>query len=120
MDSKYNSKGDKNDKEGSNKYGYTEGYVLPTTSEQDKTIAKTFKNISANEDYGIVSNNCATAVQKSLGAVGIDTKQEQRIPANRSLGESGYTVKINPFIPSVAFQTIMKNNPQGSYIIKTK
>ncbi|WP_455496673.1 DUF6443 domain-containing protein [Coprobacter sp.] len=120
MDSQYNIKGDKNDKEGSNKYGYTEGYTLPTTPEQDKVIAETFKYISANEEYGIISNNCATAVQKSLGAVGIDTEQKLRIPANKSLGESGYTIRLKPFVPSIAFKIIIRNNPQGIYITKTK
>lgn len=120
MNSLYNSKGNKNDKEGSNNYGYIEGYIIPTSPEQDKIIVKTFINVSEKEEYGIVSNNCATAVQKSLDAIGIDTKQEQRIPANKLLGESGYINKHNPFIPSIVFKTIVRNNPQGIHVTKTR
>ncbi len=119
MDSDYNNSGNKDDKN-TNSYGYTEGYVISTTPEQDNVIRETFIDISKNEDYGIISNNCATAVQKSLKSAGIETKQTQKIPANRSLGESGYTVKSNPFIPSIAFKTIRQNNPNGTYIKKNK
>jgi RHS repeat-associated protein len=115
MNSQYNSKGDKNDKDGSNKYGYTEGYVIPTTPEQDQTIAETFKDISANEEYGIISNNCATAVQKSLKAAGIKVTETRKI--NRGAHS---TFEVRPYVPSQAFETIMKNNPNGMYIIKTK
>ncbi len=37
---------------------------------------------------------------------------------NRQTGDV-YSVKVNPFLPSKAYQAIKKKNPQG-YIIKRK
>ncbi|MCP9610508.1 RHS repeat domain-containing protein [Coprobacter tertius] len=117
LNSDYNKEGDKEDKH-INSYGYIEGYILPTDKEQDKIIKEKFLDISVNEEYGIISNNCATVVQRSLNAAGIKTDQIQKIPANKFLGESSFTVRRNPFIPSIAFKTIMKNNMNGIYIKK--
>ena len=52
--SDYNTKGDKDD-ESINCYGYQEGYILPTTPEQDDIIRKTFIHY-ANMGYNIRHN----------------------------------------------------------------
>ena len=112
MQSTYNSKGDKDDKS-INGYGFSEGYVIPTTSDQDKIMRETFTSISENEDYSIVTNNCATAVQKSLKAVGIKTSERV---TDVMIGPS--TKEVTPWIPSFAFNVIKRNNPSGIYIRK--
>ncbi len=112
MDSYYNQAGDKDDKS-INSYGFTEGYVLPTTSEQDNTIRSTFTDISQNESYNIFTNNCATVVQKSLNAAGVETKVNGGYIAGKQRG-------FNTFIPSDAFGTIKTNNPNGIYIRSNK
>ena len=114
IQSAYNSKGDKDDKS-VDKYGFTEGYTLATTPEQDFKIRETFIGISQNEEYGIFSNNCATAVQRSLGAVGIKTSETKRM-TDVMIGPS--TKEVTPWLPSQAFKAIMKSNPNGTYIRK--
>jgi RHS repeat-associated protein len=114
MQSAYNSKGDKDDKS-INKYGFTEGYILATTPEQDATIRETFVGISQNEEYGIFSNNCATAVQRSLNAVGIKTSETKRM-TDVMIGPS--TKEVTPWLPSQAFKAIRNSNPNGTYIRK--
>lgn len=52
MDSEYNQSGDKDDKT-INPYGFIQGYILSTTSEQDNIIRTTFNNINKNEEYKI-------------------------------------------------------------------
>lgn len=119
--SAYNSKGkDENDKKNNkniNGYEFTEGFILPTTPEQDNKIRSTFTDISNNEDYGLnpfSPNHCGTAVQRSLEAVGIDVSE--KTTARRR--KVSVTMKTHPYLPSNAFKTIRKNNPQGAYIKK--
>ena len=47
-------------------YGFSEGYIIPTTEEQNNIMRKTFIDISQNQSYGIAGNNCSTTVQKSM------------------------------------------------------
>lgn len=61
-----NSKEDKS----KNHFGFQEGYQIKTTPEQDTTMRETFTQI-ANTDYNLVSNNCATVVQKTLIEAGL-------------------------------------------------
>jgi hypothetical protein len=96
-----------------NNYGFTEGYVLPTTPEQDNTIRSTFTDITTNESYNIVSNNCATTVQRSLNAVGINTSINRR--ETDSFVSTPPKV-YNSWLPSETFRAIRTNNPNGIYI----
>jgi hypothetical protein len=112
LESAYNSKGDKDDKN-SNGYEFTEGYIIPTTSEQDNTIRNTFVDIS-EETYNLITNNCTTAVQKSLNTVGIKTSERR---TDVMIGPS--TQRDTPWLPSMAFKVI-RNNNAGTYIHKQK
>ena len=100
-----------------NAYGYQEGYVLPTTTEQDRIIEDKFID-SINQGYSLIGNHCSIAVQKSLNAVGIETRNPSIEIKNRQMGDV-YSVRINPYLPSNAYQAIKKNNPQG-YVIKKR
>jgi RHS repeat-associated protein len=118
IDSYYNQEGDKGDKS-INSYGYTEGYVIPTTPEQDNIIRNTFINISNTEEYRLNPlnpNQCATITQKSLNAAGIETRSITYIKTGLN---SGYFEKTNPYLPSSAYHAIMKNNPKGFSILKS-
>ena len=127
FESPYNSSGDGDDPS-INSYGYAEGYVMPATPEQDAVMRETFTGISKNEEYDLMTNNCATAVQKTLESVGFQTFGDEmvRIPANHQLGESSYTVNvknirsIRPIVPSTSFHKIMTHNPQGVYVKRLK
>jgi len=119
MDSNYNRNGDKE----TNSYGYTEGYVIPTTQEQDETMRETFTSISENESYHLLGNNCSTVVQRSMEAAGLETYKQKtmtyRVPANHLLGESSFTTTYTtarPIVPSNSYKSIIRLNPQGQPI----
>ena len=118
LNSPYNSYGASDDMS-INTYGFSEGYMIPTSKEQDDIIRDTFISISKNESYDFLGNNCSTVVQKSLEAAGIITFTQKstrhRIPSSHYLGESSFIATIStsrPVIPSVSFRAIIKNNPQ--------
>lgn len=91
-------------------------------------MRETFIDISRNEEYDVLENNCATAVQRTLETVGLKTYGNEtiKIPSNPKLGESSYTVTIKnirgfrPIIPSMSFRRIVSHNPQGIYIKRIK
>ena len=58
----------------------------------------------------ILSNNCATAVAKSLNKAGIITYMGNNNPI--------WTIKLNSYIPSRLFNDIVKHNSNGKYIYK--
>ena len=124
LNSPYNSYGASDDMS-INTYGFFEGYMIPTSKEQDDIIRDTFISISKNESYDFLGNNCSTVVQKSLEAAGIITFTQKstrhRIPSSHYLGESSFIATIStsrPVIPSVSFRAIIKNNPQGKMIYR--
>ena len=57
-----------------------------------------------------MSNNCATAVAKSLNKAGIITYMGNNNPI--------WTIKLNSYIPSRLFNDIVKHNSNGKYIYK--
>jgi len=117
LNSKYNHEGNEDDKS-INAYGFTQAFVLPTTSEQDNAIRKTFTDISQNEEYRLnpfTPNHCGTTVQRSLNSANVRTTVDTYIPVGM-YGTSGMTIKTNPYLPSNAFNAIMKNNPNGQLI----
>ena len=87
--SSYNSKGDKYDRENTNYYGFEHGYEIKTTPEQDKLISAKFKEISENESYFLLGNNCATTVARSLIEGGINTLT----------GDFGMLINSLPILP---------------------
>ena len=124
LNSPYNSYGASDDMS-INTYGFSEGYMIPTSKEQDDIIRDTFISISKNESYDFLGNNCSTVVQKSLEAAGIITFTQKstrhRIPSSHYLGESSFIATIStsrPVIPSVSFRAIIKNNLQGKMIYR--
>ena len=124
LNSPYNSYGASDDMS-INTYGFSEGYMIPTSKEQDDIIRDTFISISKNESYDFLGNNCSTVVQKSLEAAGIITFTQKstrhRISSSHYLGESSFIATIStsrPVIPSVSFRAIIKNNPQGKMIYR--
>ena len=109
LESPYNSEGDEKQVEGNdvNNYGFKEGYILPTTTEQDRIIRETFIEISSNEEYSLRNNHCAIVVQRSLNAGGVQTLSETKNILN----------KIKIFnLPNRTFRAIIKNNPNGKHI----
>ncbi|WP_081795821.1 DUF6443 domain-containing protein [Bacteroides stercorirosoris] len=61
FESSYNSAGNGNEDANSiNGYGFSEGYIIPTTAKQDNMMRTTFENISQNEEYDLLGNNCST------------------------------------------------------------
>ena len=62
-----------------------------------------------------ISMGLIIVVQKSLNKAGIETMNKMRV-INRQTGDI-FNVKVNPYLPSKAYQAIEKNNPLG-YIIR--
>ena len=104
-----------------NNYGFSEGYHIKTTPEQDEIMRNSFIQISKTE-YKLLGNNCATAVQKVMFDANIPVAESKyetiSIPANTYLGESGYKIVKPNFdvYPSSAFESIINANPNGEYI----
>ena len=90
------------------KYAYDSAYKIDTTKHQDMIISKAFKKIS-DTPYDILSNNCATAVAKSLNKAGIITYM-----GNNTI----WIIKLNSYIPSILFNDIVKHNSNGTYIYR--
>ena len=126
MDSPYNTEGD-GDNLSINSFGFSEGYLIPSSEVQDNTMRETFTNMSNDKEYDLLGNNCATTVQKVMKTAGLktynDKQQKYRVPDNRSFGESSFIVthkNLHPIIPSVLYKSIIRHNPQGKTIHKTK
>ena len=100
-----------------NGYGYQEGYLIPTTKEQDKMTRETFLE-TIDQGYSLIDNQCSMAVQKALNAAGIKTQANYNYaPVGASALYSSHA-QYNPYLPSVAYRTIVANNPNGIYIKK--
>ena len=121
MDSDYNqaakNKKEKED-ENINAYGYQEGYVLPTTKKQDNIIRETFTD-AVEQGYNLAGNHCSIAVQKSLNAAGMETREPTTTIVNRQFGDIE-TIRINPYLPSAAYKSIKHNNPNGFTVYPNK
>ncbi len=122
--SQYNSctEDSKNDRS-KNHYGFSEGYLIPTSKEQDTQMRDSFTK-KAKTRYSPLGNNCVTIVQDVLFDAGIPvaepTYEKIHIPANIFLGEPEQDIvrpNINP-LPCPAFNSIMKVNPNGKYLHK--
>lgn len=127
LDSSYNVRTDNSgDDESMNHYGFSEGYQISTTPEQDETMRNSFSK-TAKTKYNLFNNNCATAVQKAM--------IEARIPVSEPTIEPAYIAITTPFgivnvlkgyqmkcdikmMPSSAYQSIIQFNPSGKLIHK--
>ena len=125
LKSKYNSSGDADDMN-VNSYGFSEGYMIPTNKDQDNAIRDAFLKISNNEEYSLMSNNCATAVQRAIEVAGIRTHLQKH--ATFRMPQTNYSMKklslvlhapvSRSIVPSVAFKLIIQLNPNGRIIKK--
>ena len=108
LDSDYNT----DNKDGKGAAYYTKAYMLPTTTEQDKTIIDGMKE-KMNEDYHFFGNNCSEAVVYALGKAGVKLDRPQK-------GEPGnfsYQRPINVgrgMIPRQAYNCIRELHPEGT------
>ena len=109
-----------------NHFGFSEGYQISTTPEQDATMRDSFSK-TAKSEYDLIDNNCATAVQKAMVEAGIPVSEPKiepsYIPMPTPFGVvdafNGYQMKCDFYtVPSSAFQSIKKWNPNGTYIQK--
>lgn len=122
LESEYNSSGHRDDKN-INYYGFSEGYIIPTSKRQDEKIRKTFIEISKKEQYDIFKNNCTTTVQRAMEAATLKTydMKERKIPVDYGMGESYITIKNQrPIIPGTSFRSIIKLNPDGKIVHRLK
>ena len=68
-------------------------------------------NLISKEDYNLLTNNCTTAVQRTMDAVGLKTTSSILIPLGR--------IPKNPN-PKASFKYIKRNNPDGLSIQRIK
>jgi RHS repeat-associated protein len=122
--SQYNSDGSKEliESDKINGYGYTEGYILPTSHKEDIIIRDNFVK-TVNDGYDLISNQCADAVKNALNSVGIDTSVfnydvSVPLPGKNSPSIPLFSINIEPYFPSKTFEAIRENNPNGWYIKK--
>ena len=118
MNSSYNTKDKSREgKEDSSidAYGYPEGYVIPTTQEQDRTIEGAYID-AIGEGYSLSDNHCAKVVQRALSKAGISIYESK---VTNSSYESRVTRTV-PYLPSNAYSVIKSNNPQGYSVYKRK
>lgn len=117
---------DSQDDKSMNHYGFSEGYYIPATREQDETMRNSFSK-TAKTEYNLFNNNCATAVQKAMIDAGIPVSEPTKIPSYIPMLTpfgivdvfNGYQMKYDiNIVPSSAFQSIMHWNPTGKYLQK--
>ena len=127
LDSPYNVRnGDSKDDKSMNHFGFSEGYQISSTAEQDETMRKSFSK-TANSKYNLLNNNCATAVQKAMVEAGIPVSEPTMVPAYIPMTTpfgvvdvyNGYQMKCElKTIPTIVFQSIIKFNPSGQLLQK--
>lgn len=109
-----------------NHFGFSEGFQIPATPEQDAVMRNDFTKIAETE-YNLFNNNCATAVQKVMIDAGIPVSKPTMEPVTIPMPTpgglvdvfNGYQMKCDiKMIPSSAFKSIMNWNPAGRYIHK--
>ena len=124
FNSSYNIRNEESkDDKSMNHFGFSEGYQISTSEEQDAIMRTSFSEQSKTR-YTPLGNNCATTVQSVMIEAGIPVAESKyktiHIPANKYFGEPAYNIvslNINPW-PSAAFKSIIKANPGGIYLNK--
>ena len=127
FESSYNVRNnDSKDDKSMNHFGFSEGYQISTTPEQDKTMRNSFSK-TAKTEYNLFNNNCATAVQKAMVEAGIPVSEPTMVPSNIPMTTpfgivdvfNGYQMKCDiKMTPSSAFQFIIQFNPSGKLLHK--
>lgn len=128
LHSSYNVRnGDSKDNRSMNHFGFSEGYQISTTPEQDATMRISFSK-TAKSEYELFDNNCATAVQRAMLDAGIPVSENSIVPTYTPMSTplgiidvcNGFQINYDRMkvLPSSAFQSIMKWNPSGSYLQK--
>ena len=101
---------------------YTEAYVLPTSPAQDKIIRETMTK-ELKEEYNLLLNNCAQAVNNSLIAAGVNTDGNPfptGIPLHTTLPFTHLLKNIEDNImPFPMYRNIMYSNPNGRIVKRT-
>lgn len=117
---------DSKDNKSVNHYGFSEGYYITSSPEQDATMRNSFSE-TAKTEYNLLNNNCATAVQKAMIDAGIPVSEPSMVPSYIPVSTpygivdifNGYQMKCNiNILPSTAFKSIMEWNPNGQYLHK--
>ncbi|MEZ3520116.1 MAG: hypothetical protein K1V78_01255 [Muribaculaceae bacterium] len=127
FDSPYNVRNRESQEDKSmNHFGFSEGYHITTTPEQDAKMRNSFSK-TAETEYNLFDNNCATAVQKAMIDAGIPVSEPTMIPSFIPVQTpfgiievfNGYQMNCDiNIMPSSAFKSIKKWNPNGNYIQK--
>ena len=127
MQSDYNSHGEKTD-ESSNYYGFSNAYRIPTSTAQDKIMAKTFKDIAENESYQLLWNNCATTVSRAMMAAGLNSgllpSKDNPLQCVNYFANMQHPMLflfnnyMNYIFPLSVYNSIMQANPNGHEIEK--
>lgn len=127
LNSSYNVRNENSkEKPDMNHFGFSEGFQIPATPEQDAVMRNGFTKIAETE-YNLFNNNCATAVQKVMIDAGIPVSKPTMEPVTIPMPTpgglvdvfNGYQMKCDiKMIPSFAFKSIMNWNPTGRYIHK--
>ena len=90
---------------------YTKGYLIISSSEQDKA-AREAAGKEIDKAYSLIGANCATMVQEALSAAGKDPGYILNHPRSISVvilfGSTGLLPNL---VPNVIFQNIKYNNP---------
>ncbi len=107
LNSNYNSSGTKQQVRDNdvNNYGFPEGYLIPSSSEQDAKARDAFTK-ETTIPYRLLTHNCATAVEAALNAGGIETTYSVK-----QYYDSEGIVTVQPTMPAILYKTVMSRNP---------
>lgn len=125
LNSGYNVRNENSKNDASvNHFGFSEGYQISTNPAQDAIMRNEFSKI-ANTEYNLFNNNCTTAVQQVMIEAGIPVSEPTMVPSSIPLSTpfgiidvvNGYQMRCDiNIIPKIAFQSIMKYNPDGELL----
>ena len=128
LDSEYNYKLPNDAGDSSKDYSdfnYDQGYIIKTTSSQDKLIRDQFKEVSLRK-YNVLTENCATAVDECLKTASISTQPyKDNLLINFVIGSLFPIGKLlynfsEDRMPVLIFNNIKISNPNGELIHKSK
>ena len=114
------------DNKSMNHFGFSEGYQIFTTPEQDATMRNSFSK-TAKTEYDLIDNNCAIAVQKAMVEAGIPVSEPTMVPSYIPMPTpfglvdvfNGCKIKCDfNVVPGSAFKSIIQWNPTGVYLHK--
>lgn len=105
---------------------YTVGYAIPTTAEQNATMAATFTRL-ATSAYNLLNNNCATACIKSMASAGLPVAPPEGTdpPDPPGMPQPDGFQRVFIFLsnitgaydfPYLTFRRLVSANPGGTFI----